>query len=80
MGDGEAPVVCRRQFPGAFVNLDADDGLRAEMRRELRPVPWHSRDERDAAAAGVRADLWLDEADRDAVVGHIEGTPFYEWD
>jgi hypothetical protein len=80
MGTDNSPVVCRRQFPGAFVNLDAPDGIRAEMAENRSPVPWHSEKERDAAVETIREDRWLNDEERHRIIGHILGTAHYEWD
>lgn len=80
MGKGEPPVVCRRQFPGAFIHLDAADGIRAEMASKRQPVPWYSRAERNEALALVRGDQWLKESDRQEIIQHISDTAHYAWD
>ncbi|MBY6153391.1 hypothetical protein KUV47_09230 [Vannielia litorea] len=82
MGAGAAPVVCRRHFEGAHLNFDAADGIRAEVVGERDPVPWYSREERDAALATLETyrDLPWEPEDLDRLVAHVRSTPFYEWD
>ena len=67
-------------FPGVFINLNADDGIMAEIAGKQQLVPRCSQAERDAAEALVHDDNWLSGEDKKTIVGHISGTPYYDWD